>query len=61
MEQIARLYWKLTEIESAFRSMKSDLSMRPIDHNKDAHMEAYLFLSVLALLYRLYDPIPTQR
>ena len=47
LEEVVRLYWRRTEIESAFRSMKSDLGMRPIYHSKDAHIEAHLFVTVL--------------
>ncbi|MXW14471.1 MAG: hypothetical protein F4Z76_06060 [Rhodothermaceae bacterium] len=47
LEEVGRLYWRLTEIESTFRSMKSDLGMRPIYHSKDAHIEAHLFVTVL--------------
>ena len=30
VEQVARMYWRLTEIESAFRAMKSDLGLHPL-------------------------------
>ncbi len=43
-ETIARTYWRLSEIEQTFRSMKSELGLRPIHHRAEAH----LFLSVLA-------------
>ena len=48
VEQVARRYWRLTEIESVFRAMKSDLGMRPIYHRNDEQIEAHLFISVLA-------------
>ncbi len=47
-EDIARTYWKLAEIERSFRTMKSSLGLRPIYHSKDEHIEAHLFLSILA-------------
>ncbi len=43
-ETIARTYWRLSEIEQTFRSMKSELGLRPIYHRVEAH----LFLSILA-------------
>ncbi len=43
-EAIARTYWRLSEIEQTFRSMKSELGLRPIYHRVEAH----LFLSILA-------------
>ena len=47
-EDIARTYWRLGEIERAFRTMKSDLGLRPLYHNKDEQIAAHLFLSILA-------------
>lgn len=47
-EEIWGFYMKLSEVESAFRSMKTDLGTRPIHHQKDARVEAHLFYSVLA-------------
>ena len=49
-EQIVRTYWRLAEIEQVFRSMKSDLGLRPIYHSKDERIEGHLFISVLAYL-----------
>ncbi len=48
LERVVRTYWRLTEIERTFRSLKSELGLRPIYHSKDARIEAHLFLSVLA-------------
>jgi len=48
VETIARTYWRLTEIESTFRVMKSDLGLRPIYHSKDERIEGHLFITVLA-------------
>ena len=39
---------KLSEVESAFRSLKSDLGTRPIFHRTDSRIESHLFISVLA-------------
>ncbi len=47
-ETIARTYWRLSEIEQTFRSMKSELGLRPIYHRDPSRVEAHLFLSILA-------------
>ena len=41
-------YIQLTEIEQAFKELKSDLSIRPIYHQKDARIEAHIFGAVMA-------------
>src|SRR5205823_3532403 len=54
-EDPARLwqhYVQLTEIEAVFRTLKSDLAIRPIHHQKDSRIEAHIFVSFLA--YCLY-------
>ncbi len=48
VEDVARAYWRLTEIENSFRVMKSDLGLRPIYHSKDERIEGHLFITVLA-------------
>ena len=47
-ELLWKLYRTLGEIESAFKTLKSDLNMRPIFHRKGENMEAHLNLAVLA-------------
>lgn len=42
------IYNTLKEIESAFRTLKTDLSLRPIFHQKDEYSSAHLFLGILA-------------
>ena len=42
------LYVMLIGVEDAFRSMKTDLGLRPIYHRKDGRIEAHLFITVLA-------------
>ena len=42
------IYNTLTEIEATFRVLKTDLSLRPIFHQKDENTEAHLFLGLLA-------------
>jgi hypothetical protein len=41
-------YIQLTEIEAAFRNLKSDLAIRPIHHQKDPRIEAHIFVAFLA-------------
>ena len=47
-ERIVRTYWRLTEIEATFRSLKMELGLRPIWHVKRSQIAAHLFLAVLA-------------
>ena len=47
-KQIWSFYMKLSEVEAAFRDMKTELGTRPIHHRKDDRVEAHLFYSVLA-------------
>ena len=42
------IYNTIREIEASFRSLKSDLSLRPVFHQKDKYTVAHLFLAVLA-------------
>jgi len=44
------IYNTIREIEATFRILKSDLSLRPIYHQKDESTEAHLFLSILAYI-----------
>ena len=46
--EVARTYWRLADIEQTFRTMKSDLGLRPLFHSKDARIEAHIFLCILA-------------
>jgi transposase len=38
----------LTDIEAVFRSLKSELGLRPIYHHKEERTEGHLFITVLA-------------
>ncbi len=42
------IYNTIREIEATFRTLKSDLSLRPVFHQKDEFTEAHLFLGILA-------------
>lgn len=47
-KEIWDTYMNLTKVESAFRSLKSQLGTRPIYHKNDSRIEAHLFISVFA-------------
>jgi hypothetical protein len=47
-EQLWRTYVMLTDLEAVFRSLKSELGLRPIFHRKQARGDGHLFISVLA-------------
>jgi len=46
--EIWKLYTTLSRVESAFRSMKESLGVRPVYHQKANRASAHLFISVLA-------------
>jgi transposase len=46
--QLWRYYTQLTEIEQAFKELKSDLAIRPIHHQKDERIEAHIFVAFVA-------------
>ena len=43
-----RTYTMLTDLEAVFRSLKSELGMRPVYHQKEERAEGHLFITVLA-------------
>ena len=43
-----RIYSMLTTLESVFRSLKTDLGLRPVYHHMQRRVEGHLFISVLA-------------
>ena len=57
-KDIWSLYMMLTQVEEAFRSLKSELELRPIYHQKEQRCDAHLFIAVLA--YHLLNTIQTQ-
>jgi transposase len=44
------IYNTLTEIEATFRTLKTDLNLRPIHHQKDIRTDAHIHLGVLAYM-----------
>ncbi len=47
-ESLWRTYTLLTDVEAVFRSLKSELGLRPIYHHKPVRSEGHLFLTVIA-------------
>lgn len=49
------LYITLTDVEDVFRSLKGELNLRPIYHQKESRTDSHLFITVLA--YHLLNAI----
>jgi transposase len=47
-QQIWDLYTMLTDVEDAFRCMKSHLGLRPIYHHKEVRCDGHIFITVIA-------------
>jgi transposase len=47
-KQFFDLFAMLTDIEDAFRSMKSELGLRPVYHQRENRSDGHLFITVLA-------------
>ena len=47
-EELWRTYIQLTEAEAAFHIQKSDLSIRPVWHQREDRVRAHIFVCVLA-------------
>lgn len=57
-ERMWRTYIMLTDLEAVFRSLKSELGLRPIFHHKQERSDGHLFITVLA--YQLVQLIRRQ-
>ena len=53
-----RTYTMLTDLEAVFRSLKSELGLRPVFHQKTERVSAHLFITLLA--YHLVHTIRYQ-
>jgi len=51
-------YTMLTDLEAVFRSLKSELGMRPVFHQKQARIDGHLFITLLA--YHVAHTLRTQ-
>lgn len=47
-QKLFDIFVMLTDIEEAFRSMKSELGLRPVYHQKEHRADGHLFITVLA-------------
>jgi transposase len=47
-EKLWRTYIMLTDLEAVFRTLKSELGLRPVYHSKEERTDGHLFISVLA-------------
>ncbi len=47
-ETLWRSYITLTDLEAVFRSLKSELGLRPVFHHKEERADGHLFITVLA-------------
>ncbi|MDP2788075.1 MAG: IS1634 family transposase [Pseudomonadota bacterium] len=57
-ERLWRTYSTLTDLESVFRSLKSELGLRPVFHSKEGRSDGHLFITVLA--YQCVQVLRTQ-
>ncbi|MBL8415600.1 MAG: hypothetical protein JNM42_14265 [Propionivibrio sp.] len=57
-ERLWRTYTMLTDLESVFRSLKSELGLRPVFHHKEGRSDGHLFITVLA--YQCVQMLRTQ-
>ena len=54
-EEVWSIYNTLTNVESAFRSLKEEICLRPLYHRKEERSDAHIFIAVLA--YHLLNVI----
>jgi len=61
-ERLWRTYTMLTDLEAVFRSLKSELGMRPVYHQKTERVEGHLFITLLAynLVHQIRLKLKTQ-
>jgi transposase len=57
-QQLWSTYTMLTDLEAVFRSLKSELGMRPVYHQKTHRVEGHIFITLLA--YNLVHQIRCQ-
>ena len=57
-KQIWEIYTMLTELEDAFRSLKSELDIRPIYHQREDRGDAHIFIAVIG--YHILHTIRTR-
>src|SRR5258706_6129681 len=52
-EQLWKLYMQLTQIEAAFRCLKTDLKIRPIHHQLEQRVDAHILVAFLSYCLRV--------
>ena len=57
-EKLWRTYTMLTDLESVFRSLKTELGLRPVYHSNENRVDGHLFITVLA--YQCVQVLRTQ-
>jgi transposase len=57
-ETLWRTYTMLTDLESVFRSLKSELGLRPIYHHKEERVNGHIFITLIA--YHLVQTLRVQ-
>ena len=50
-EQLWSTYIMLTDIEATFRSLKTELGLRPVYHQKEERVTGHLFITLLAFTW----------
>jgi hypothetical protein len=55
-ETLWRTYTTLTDLEAVFRSLKSELELRPIPHSREDRTDGHLFITVLAYQFVQFPP-----
>ena len=50
-----KIYNTIRDVEATFRSLKSDLNLRPVHHQNDQRIKAHIFLTILA--YQMVNTI----
>lgn len=53
--ELWNIYNTIREVEATFRSLKTDLNLRPVHHQNDERIEAHLYLTMLA--YQLVNTV----
>jgi hypothetical protein len=57
-KQMWQIYAMLNELEDAFRTLKSELDLRPIHHQKEIRSDSHIFIAVIA--YHILHSIRTR-
>jgi len=53
-------YTMLTEIEATFRSLKTDLGLRPVYHQKEDRVTGHLFITTVNLFSPHHEQLAAQ-